>query len=232
MAHEKNLFCLVLFLPTGLLLWHFPSPVLALFCGFSMGFFLVHTGIRAFGRFLKTWGLFALFWAAFPFASSLAFSDTSLESSAMGAGVLFTQLITLFLWTATLVKETTPAGLADALAVLLRPVLKTKAADVRTAFLLTAASFARKKDVFKKVSCGVDLRFHDKSRLFRLKTLLVGLLQTLERDATGHAEGFCLRRLDNSSRLNALPSPTHRVYVVLFAVLLSELAAVYAMTFF
>ncbi len=232
MAHEKNLFCLVLFLPTGLLLWHFPSPVLALFCGFSMGFFLVHTGIRAFGRFLKTWGLFALFWAAFSFASSLAFSDTSLESSAMGAGVLFTQLITLFLWTATLVKETTPAGLADALAVLLRPVLKTKAADVRTAFLLTAASFARKKDVFKKVSCGVDLRFHDKSRLFRLKTLLVGLLQTLERDATGHAEGFCLRRLDNSSRLNALPSPTHRVYVVLFAVLLSELAAVYAMTFF
>ena len=232
MAHEKNLFCLVLFLPTGLLLWHFPSPVLALFCGFSMGFFLVHTGIRAFGRFLKTWGLFALFWAAFSFASSLAFSDTSLESSAMGAGVLFTQLITLFLWTATLVKETTPAGLADALAVLLRPVLKTKAADVRTAFLLTAASFARKKDVFKKVSCCVDLRFHDKSRLFRLKTLLVGLLQTLERDATGHAEGFCLRRLDNSSRLNALPSPTHRVYVVLFAVLLSELAAVYAMTFF
>ncbi len=232
MAHEKNLFCLVLFLPTGLLLWHFPPPVLALFCGFSMGFFLVHTGIRAFGRFLKTWGLFALFWAAFSFASSLAFSDTSLESSAMGAGVLFTQLITLFLWTATLVKETTPAGLADALAVLLRPVLKTKAADVRTAFLLTAASFARKKDVFKKVSCGVDLRFHDKSRLFRLKTLLVGLLQTLERDATGHAEGFCLRRLDNSSRLNALPSPTHRVYVVLFAVLLSELAAVYAMTFF
>lgn len=232
MAHEKNLFCLVLFLPTGLLLWHFPSPVLALFCGFSMGFFLVHTGIRAFGRFLKTWGLFALFWAAFSFASSLAFSDTSLESSAMGAGVLFTQLITLFLWTATLVKETTPAGLADALAVLLRPVLKTKAADVRTAFLLTAASFARKKNVFKKVSCGVDLRFHDKSRLFRLKTLLVGLLQTLERDATGHAEGFCLRRLDNSSRLNALPSPTHRVYVVLFAVLLSELAAVYAMTFF
>lgn len=197
-----------------------------------MGFLLVHTGIRAFGRFLKTWGLFALFWAAFSFASSLAFSDTSLESSAMGAGVLFTQLITLFLWTATLVKETTPAGLADALAVLLRPVLKTKAADVRTAFLLTAASFARKKDVFKKVSCGVDLRFHDKSRLFRLKTLLVGLLQTLERDATGHAEGFCLRRLDNSSRLNALPSPTHRVYVVLFAVLLSELAAVYAMTFF
>lgn len=232
MAHEKNLFCLVLFLPTGLLLWHFPPPVLALFCGFSMGFFLVHTGIRAFGRFLKTWGLFALFWAAFSFASSLAFSDTSLESSAMGAGVLFMQLITLFLWTATLVKETTPAGLADALAVLLRPVLKTKAADVRTAFLLTAASFARKKDVFKKVSCGVDLRFHDKSRLFRLKTLLVGLLQTLERDATGHAEGFCLRRLDNSSRLNALPSPTHRVYVVLFAVLLSELAAVYAMTFF
>ena len=232
MAHEKNLFCLVLFLPTGLLLWHFPPPVLALFCGFSMGFFLVHTGIRAFGRFLKTWGLFALFWAAFSFASSLAFSDTSLESSAMGAGVLFTQLITLFLWMATLVKETTPAGLADALAVLLRPVLKTKAADVRTAFLLTAASFARKKDVFKKVSCGVDLRFHDKSRLFRLKTLLVGLLQTLERDATGHAEGFCLRRLDNSSRLNALPSPTHRVYVVLFAVLLSELAAVYAMTFF
>lgn len=232
MAHEKNLFCLVLFLPTGLLLWHFPPPVLALFCGFSMGFFLVHTGIRAFGRFLKTWGLFALFWAAFSFASSLAFSDTSLESSAMGADVLFTQLITLFLWTATLVKETTPAGLADALAVLLRPVLKTKAADVRTAFLLTAASFARKKDVFKKVSCGVDLRFHDKSRLFRLKTLLVGLLQTLERDATGHAEGFCLRRLDNSSRLNALPSPTHRVYVVLFAVLLSELAAVYAMTFF
>lgn len=232
MAHEKNLFCLVLFLPTGLLLWHFPPPVLALFCGFSMGFFLVHTGIRAFGRFLKTWGLFALFWAAFSFASSLAFSDTSLESSAMGAGVLFTQLITLFLWTVTLVKETTPAGLADALAVLLRPVLKTKAADVRTAFLLTAASFARKKDVFKKVSCGVDLRFHDKSRLFRLKTLLVGLLQTLERDATGHAEGFCLRRLDNSSRLNALPSPTHRVYVVLFAVLLSELAAVYAMTFF
>ena len=222
MAHEKNLFCLVLFLPTGLLLWHFPSPVLALFCGFSMGSFLVHTGIRAFGRFLKTWGLFALFWAAFSFASSLAFSDTS----------LVTQLITLFLWTATLVKETTPAGLADALAVLLRPVLKTKAADVRTAFLLTAASFARKKDVFKKVSCGVDLRFHDKSRLFRLKTLLVGLLQTLERDATGHAEGFCLRRLDNSSRLNALPSPTHRVYVVLFAVLLSELAAVYAMTFF
>lgn len=213
-------------------MWHFPSPVLALFCGFSMGFFLVHTGIRAFGRFLKTWGLFALFWAAFSFASSLAFSDISLESSAMGAGVLFTQLITLFLWTATLVKETTPAGLADALAVLLRPVLKTKAADVRTAFLLTAASFARKKDVFKKVSCGVDLRFHDKSRLFRLKTLLVGLLQTLERDATGHAEGFCLRRLDNSSRLNALPSPTHRVYVVLFAVLLSELAAVYAMTFF
>ena len=213
-------------------MWHFPSPVLALFCGFSMGFFLVHTGIRAFGRFLKTWGLFALFWAAFSFASSLAFSDTSLESSAMGAGVLFTQLITLFLWTATLVKETTPAGLADAQAVLLRPVLKTKAADVRTAFLLTAASFARKKDVFKKVSCGVDLRFHDKSRLFRLKTLLVGLLQTLERDATGHAEGFCLRRLDNSSRLNALPSPTHRVYVVLFAVLLSELAAVYAMTFF
>ncbi len=213
-------------------MWHFPPPVLALFCGFSMGFFLVHTGIRAFGRFLKTWGLFALFWAAFSFASSLAFSDTSLESSAMGAGVLFTQLITLFLWTATLVKETTPAGLADALAVLLRPVLKTKAADVRTAFLLTAASFARKKDVFKKVSCGVDLRFHDKSRLFRLKTLLVGLLQTLERDATGHAEGFCLRRLDNSSRLNALPSPTHRVYVVLFAVLLSELAAVYAMTFF
>lgn len=213
-------------------MWHFPSPVLALFCGFSMGFFLVHTGIRAFGRFLKTWGLFALFWAAFSFASSLAFSDTSLESSAMKAGVLFTQLITLFLWTATLVKETTPAGLADALAVLLRPVLKTKAADVRTAFLLTAASFARKKDVFKKVSCGVDLRFHDKSRLFRLKTLLVGLLQTLERDATGHAEGFCLRRLDNSSRLNALPSPTHRVYVVLFAVLLSELAAVYAMTFF
>lgn len=213
-------------------MWHFPSPVLALFCGFSMGFFLVHTGIRAFGRFLKTWGLFALFWAAFSFASSLVFSDTSLESSAMGAGVLFTQLITLFLWTATLVKETTPAGLADALAVLLRPVLKTKAADVRTAFLLTAASFARKKDVFKKVSCGVDLRFHDKSRLFRLKTLLVGLLQTLERDATGHAEGFCLRRLDNSSRLNALPSPTHRVYVVLFAVLLSELAAVYAMTFF
>lgn len=213
-------------------MWHFPSPVLALFCGFSMGFFLVHTGIRAFGRFLKTWGLFALFWAAFSFASSLAFSDTSLESSAKGAGVLFTQLITLFLWTATLVKETTPAGLADALAVLLRPVLKTKAADVRTAFLLTAASFARKKDVFKKVSCGVDLRFHDKSRLFRLKTLLVGLLQTLERDATGHAEGFCLRRLDNSSRLNALPSPTHRVYVVLFAVLLSELAAVYAMTFF
>ena len=197
-----------------------------------MGFFLVHTGIRAFGRFLKTWGLFALFWAAFSFASSLAFSDTSLESSAMGAGVLFTQLITLFLWTATLVKETTPAGLADALAVLLRPVLKTKAADVRTAFLLTAASFARKKDVFKKVSCGVDLRFHDKSRLFRLKTLLVGLLQTLERDATGHAEGFCLRRLDNSSRLNALPSPTHRVNVELFAVLLSELAAVYAMTFF
>lgn len=232
MAHEKNLFCLVLFLPTGLLLWHFPPPVLALFCGFSMGFFLVHTGIRAFGRFLKTWGLFALFWAAFSFASSLAFSDTSLESSAMGVGVLFTQLITLFLWTATLVKETTPAGLADALAVLLRPVLKTKVADVRTAFLLTAASFARKKDVFKKVSCGVDLRFHDKSRLFRLKTLLVGLLQTLERDATGHAEGFCLRRLDNSSRLNALPSPTHRVYVVLFAVLLSELAAVYAMTFF
>ena len=213
-------------------MWHFPPPVLALFCGFSMGFFLVHTGIRAFGRFLKTWGLFALFWAAFSFASSLAFSDTSLESSAMGAGVLFTQLITLFLWTVTLVKETTPAGLADALAVLLRPVLKTKAADVRTAFLLTAASFARKKDVFKKVSCGVDLRFHDKSRLFRLKTLLVGLLQTLERDATGHAEGFCLRRLDNSSRLNALPSPTHRVYVVLFAVLLSELAAVYAMTFF
>ncbi len=213
-------------------MWHFPPPVLALFCGFSMGFFLVHTGIRAFGRFLKTWGLFALFWAAFSFASSLAFSDTSLESSAMGAGVLFTQLITLFLWTATLVKETTPAGLADALAVLLRPVLKTKAADVRTAFLFTAASFARKKDVFKKVSCGVDLRFHDKSRLFRLKTLLVGLLQTLERDATGHAEGFCLRRLDNSSRLNALPSPTHRVYVVLFAVLLSELAAVYAMTFF
>ncbi len=213
-------------------MWHFPPPVLALFCGFSMGFFLVHTGIRAFGRFLKTWGLFALFWAAFSFASSLAFSDTSLESSAMGAGVLFMQLITLFLWTATLVKETTPAGLADALAVLLRPVLKTKAADVRTAFLLTAASFARKKDVFKKVSCGVDLRFHDKSRLFRLKTLLVGLLQTLERDATGHAEGFCLRRLDNSSRLNALPSPTHRVYVVLFAVLLSELAAVYAMTFF
>lgn len=213
-------------------MWHFPPPVLALFCGFSMGFFLVHTGIRAFGRFLKTWGLFALFWTAFSFASSLAFSDTSLESSAMGAGVLFTQLITLFLWTATLVKETTPAGLADALAVLLRPVLKTKAADVRTAFLLTAASFARKKDVFKKVSCGVDLRFHDKSRLFRLKTLLVGLLQTLERDATGHAEGFCLRRLDNSSRLNALPSPTHRVYVVLFAVLLSELAAVYAMTFF
>ena len=213
-------------------MWHFPPPALALFCGFSMGFFLVHTGIRAFGRFLKTWGLFALFWAAFSFASSLAFSDTSLESSAMGAGVLFMQLITLFLWTATLVKETTPAGLADALAVLLRPVLKTKAADVRTAFLLTAASFARKKDVFKKVSCGVDLRFHDKSRLFRLKTLLVGLLQTLERDATGHAEGFCLRRLDNSSRLNALPSPTHRVYVVLFAVLLSELAAVYAMTFF
>lgn len=213
-------------------MWHFPPPVLALFCGFSMGFFLVHTGIRAFGSFLKTWGLFALFWAAFSFASSLAFSDTSLESSAMGAGVLFTQLITLFLWTATLVKETTPAGLADALAVLLRPVLKTKAADVRTAFLLTAASFARKKDVFKKVSCGVDLRFHDKSRLFRLKTLLVGLLQTLERDATGHAEGFCLRRLDNSSRLNALPSPTHRVYVVLFVVLLSELAAVYAMTFF
>lgn len=213
-------------------MWHFPPPVLSLFCGFSMGFFLVHTGIRAFGRFLKTWGLFALFWAAFSFASSLAFSDTSLESSAMGAGVLFTQLITLFLWTATLVKETTPAGLADALAVLLRPVLKTKAADVRTAFLLTAASFARKKDVFEKVSCGVDLRFHDKSRLFRLKTLLVGLLQTLERDATGHAEGFCLRRLDNSSRLNALPSPTHRVYVVLFAVLLSELAAVYAMTFF
>lgn len=213
-------------------MWHFPPPVLALFCGFSMGFFLMHTGIRTFGRFLKTWGLFALFWAAFSFASSLAFSDTSLESSAMGAGVLFMQLITLFLWTATLVKETTPAGLADALAVLLRPVLKTKAADVRTAFLLTAASFARKKDVFKKVSCGVDLRFHDKSRLFRLKTLLVGLLQTLERDATGHAEGFCLRRLDNSSRLNALPSPTHRVYVVLFAVLLSELAAVYAMTFF
>ena len=232
MAHEKNLFCLVLFLPTGLLLWHFPSPVLALFCGFSMGFFLVHTGIRAFGRFLKTWGLFAPFWAPVSFAPSLALSVFSLESIALGAGVLFTQLITLFLWTATLVKETTPAGLADALAVLLRPVLKTKAADVRTAFLLTAASFARKKDVFKKVSCGVDLRFHDKSRLFRLKTLLVGLLQTLERDATGHAEGFCLRRLDNSSRLNALPSPTHRVYVVLFAVLLSELAAVYAMTFF
>lgn len=213
-------------------MWHFPPPVLALFCGFSMGFFLVHTGIRAFGRFLKTWGLFALFWAAFSFASSLAFSDTSLESSAMGAGVLVTQLITLFLWTATLVKETTPAGLADALAVLLRPVLKTKAADVRTGLLLTAASFARKKEVFRRVSCAVDLRFHDKSRLFRLKTLLVGLLQTLERDATGHAEGFCLRRLDNSSRLNALPSPTHRVYVVLFAVLLSELAAVYAMTFF
>ena len=148
-------------------MWHFPPPVLALFCGFSMGFFLEHTGIRAFEKFLKTWGFFAFFWATFSFASSLAFSDTSLESSAMGAGVLFTQLITLFLWTATLVKETTPAGLADALAVLLRPVLKTKAADVRTAFLLTAASFARKKDVFKKVSCGVDLRFHDKSRLFR-----------------------------------------------------------------
>lgn len=228
MAHEKNLICLVFFLPTGLLLWHFPAPVLAAFSLLSLGFFLARYGIRAFLTFLKTWGFFALFWAAF----SLAASENTMEISALIAAVLFTHLLTLFLWTTVLVKETTPSGLADALAVLLRPVLGAKAADVRTGFLLTAASFARKKEVFKRVSCAVDLRFHDKSRFSRLKFLLIGLLQTLERDAAGHAEGFCLRRLDNPSRLNALPRPTHRVYVVLFAVLLSELAAVYAMTFF
>ena len=219
MAHEKNLICLVFFLPTGLLLWHFPAPVLAAFSLLSLGFFLARYGIRAFLTFLKTWGFFALFWAAFSLAASLAASENTMEISALIAA-------------AVLVKETTPAGLADALAVLLRPVLGAKAADVRSGFLLTAASFARKKEVFKRVSCAVDLRFHDKSRFSRLKFLLIGLLQTLERDAAGHAEGFCLRRLDNPSRLNALPSPTHRVYVVLFAVLLSELAAVYAMTFF
>lgn len=232
MAHEKNLICLVFFLPTGLLLWHFPAPVLAAFSLLSLGFFLARYGIQAFLTFLKTWGIFALFWAAFSLAASLTASENTMEISALIAAVLFTHLLTLFLWTTVLVKETTPAGLADALAVLLRPVLGAKAADVRTGLLLTAASFARKKEVFKRVSCAVDLRFHDKSRFSRLKFLLIGLLQTLERDAAGHAEGFCLRRLDNSSRLNALPSPTHRVYVVLFAVLLSELAAVYAMTFF
>ena len=221
MAHAKNCLFLALFVPTGLFVWSFSPIVLFPFFFLSALIYTGRYGFCRFGTFIKTWGLFALFWSAFSFAASYALEDALVSEALCFSGILFFRLLTLFLWTAFLDKETTPAGLSYALALFLKPILGKKAFDVQTAFLLTASSFATKKAAFEKIARGVHLRFGKMSRLFRLKMLLIGLLKTVKTDSEAHAQALFLRGLAEDKNREALPSVP--VYVWISFVLLTAL---------
>ncbi len=196
MNASRALFLLLIFLPTSAFVWLFPSYiVLVLFLGLSISF-LVRHGLNRFVRFIKTWGAMALFWVTL---STLATGIVTWEitnADLFEALALFIRLLTLFLCAAFLNYEVSAVALARAFSSLLRPVFKEKASSISLAVLLTARALVRKIESLKRFQSGLKIRFSNKGMVFRLRLLLLRLIEEIDTSTDKLTEAVYLRGLE------------------------------------
>ena len=176
-SQNRTSFLLVLFLPLSIGLWFFPLALLSLIL-LALGIYLIkRTDASSILRFLKFWGVLALFWVLFSTLISLISKEVGGEVLFREAALLFFRLLTLFLLTYVLSEETTPVSLARAVSGIVSVCSQGLAAQVGLAILFVRVALMRKKRAFLGFRSGLKSRFREKGTLFRLKLLLPRLVE-------------------------------------------------------
>ncbi len=221
---SRALFLLLLFLPASAFVWVFPSYiVLCLFLGLSI-LFIAREGLNSFGGFIKTWGVMALFWATL---STLTSSIVSLDitSTQLQEGLtLLIRLLTLFLLAHLLNRKASVVALARAFSFLLSVLFKKKARSISLAILLTASTLARKIESLKRFQSGLKIRFPNKGVIFRLRLLLLRLIEEIELSANAITEAVYLRGIEKEAFWSEEVTLTKGEIFVLLFVFFAECA--------
>ena len=226
---SRALFLLLLILPTSAFVWIFPSYiVLVLFLGLSV-FFATRYGINRFASFIKTWGAMALFWATL---STLVTSLVVREIELYEGLTLFIRLLTLFILATFLNCEASSVALSRAFSSLLRPVFKEKATTISLAVLLTARALARKLESLKRFRSGLKIRFPNKGMIFRLKLLLLRLIEEIDTSTNALAYAVYLRAIEKEEFWNARVSLTKGEVLLLLSIFLFESTLCFALPCF
>lgn len=196
MAHLDDRTLLLLFIPSGSFVWFFPPSILPIALIALLILFACRYGKREFVSFLKTWGGMALFWAVFSLAASVLTGSGTVQESLFEAGSLFSQLVTLFLLTAFLGKETTPIGLTRACYLLMFPLFRKWASDGVLALLLMMSGFRRFAKTIRLFLLTEKLRLSNLSWMGRMKLLLARLVEEIEHTSELSAQGLVSRGLE------------------------------------
>ena len=176
-SQNRTSFLLVLFLPLSIGLWFFPIALLSLIL-LALGIYLIkRKGASSILRFLKFWGVLALFWVLFSSLVSLFSMGAEREALFREALLLFFRLLTLFLLTFVLSEETTPLSLARAVSGIVSTYSHELATHTGLAILFTRVALRRKKRAFLGLRSGLKSRFPRNGLLFRLKLLLPRLME-------------------------------------------------------
>lgn len=221
---SRALFLLLLFLPTSAFVWVLPSYIVfVLLVGLAV-VSVKRQGLDYLGKFLKTWGAMALFWAAFSTLASVTvaweMSNTQLQEGMR----LFLRLLTLFLLAASLNRETTAVSLARAFSSLLRPFFREKASAIALAVFLTARTLTRKIESLKRFRSGLKTRFPNKGKLFELRLLLLRLIEEIDISSETLSEALFTREIETEAFWNASVRLTKGEVFLLIFVFLVELA--------
>lgn len=176
-SQNRASFLLTVFLPLSIGLWFFPLAMLSALVLALVIFLIKRKGLSSVLHFLKFWGVLALFWVLFSTFVSLISKEASLESLFNGALLLFFRLVTLFLLTFVLSKETTPVSLARAVSGIVSACSQGLATKVGLAILFVRVALTRKKKAFSGFRSALKSRFPEKGLLFRLKLLLPRLVE-------------------------------------------------------
>ncbi len=232
MNASRALFLLLIFLPTSAFVWVFPSYiVLVLFLGLSI-FLVRRHGLDSLTRFIKSWGAMALFWVTL---STLATGIVTWEitnAALFEALALFIRLLTLFLCAAFLNYEVSAVALARAFSSLLRPVFKEKASSISLAVLLTARALVRKIESLKRFQSGLKIRFSNKGMVFRLRLLLLRLIEEIDTSTDKLTEAVYLRGLEKDEFWSAHIKLTRKERLSVLFIFFTESALVFATSYF
>ena len=232
MNASRALFLLLLFLPTSAFVWVFPSYiVLVLFLGLSI-FLVRRHGINSFVRFIKAWGAMALFWATLSTLVTGIVTWEITNAELLEGLALFIRLLTLFLLAAFLNYEVSAVALARAFSSLLRPVFQEKATSISLAVLLTARALARKIESLKRFQNGLKIRFPDKGMLFRLRLLLLRLIEEIDTSTDKLTEAVYLRGLEKDEFWSPSIKLTKKERLSVLFIFFTESALVFATSYF
>ncbi len=218
------LFLLLLFLPTSAVVWVLPSYIVfVLLVGLAV-VSVKRQGLDYLGKFLKTWGAMALFWAVLSTLASIIVAWEISYSQLQEGLKLFLRLLTLFLLAALLNRETTAVSLARAFSGLLRPLFKEKANTFSLAVFLTTRTLTRKIESLKRFRSGLKIRFPNKGKLFELRLLLLRLIEEIDISSEKLSEALFTREIEKEAFWNASVRLTKREAFLLIFVFLVEIA--------